>query len=87
MTPQSVQRCLESRFGAMLPKTEAAMMHLARALPGEELGTRVYWLYEAFRPQMPVAVAGWGAAGFLDLERIGRLTENVPGGAKPAGDT
>ena len=79
--PQSVQRYLESKFGAMLPKTEAAMMRLARAMPEEELARRAYRLYEAFRPEIPAGVAGWGAAGILDLGRIGRLTEHAAGGS------
>ena len=73
VTPESVQRYLEARFGDMLEPTEAAMMSLARSIPDEELAAKAYPLYETFRPQIPAGVAGWGAVGILDLEQIRRL--------------
>lgn len=71
--PESVQRYLESKFGDMLEPTETAMMSLARAMPDEALAAKAYSLYEAFRPAIPAGIAGWGAAGILDLQRIRQL--------------
>lgn len=73
VTPESVQRYLESKFGALLESVEAAMMRLAEAIPDEDIAVNAYPLYEAFRPKIPSGVAGWGAAGVLDLERIHHL--------------
>jgi hypothetical protein len=70
IAPESVQRYLESKFGAALAAVEAAMTALARSLPVDELATRAYPLYEAFRPEVPPGVRGWGATGVLDLATI-----------------
>lgn len=71
--PQTVRAYLRSRFGEGLAAATAAMEKLAASLPREELAGRAYALYEAFRPQIPRGQAGWGAAGELDLARIGEL--------------
>jgi hypothetical protein len=68
--PPGVQRYLQSKFADALPTVEEAMMTLARSLPRAELCARAYELYEAFRPQIPAGVRGWGAAGDLDLGKI-----------------
>jgi hypothetical protein len=70
IAPESVQRYLEGRFGAELGAVERAMNVLARSLPADELEASAYRLYEAFRPEVPAGVRGWGAAGVLDLQRI-----------------
>ena len=72
IAPASVQRYLESKFGAALPAVEEAMEALAHSLPPDELAQRAYALYETFRPEVPAGVRGWGAAGVLDLEAIRR---------------
>jgi hypothetical protein len=68
--PDSVQRYLQGKFGDELGAVEQAMHVLARSLPVDELAAAAYRLYEAFRPEVPVGVRGWGAAGVLDLQRI-----------------
>jgi hypothetical protein len=71
--PASVERYLRSKFGARLGEVEGAMQELAGAFDPDELAHRAYDLYEAFRPEIPEGVKGWGAAGELDLEAIRRL--------------
>lgn len=73
ITPESVEKYLETKFGAGLPPARAAMESLARALPKAELATRAFSLYESFRPEIPSGTRGWGAKGVLDLARILRL--------------
>ena len=70
VSPESVQRYLESKFGPALAAAEDAMNALARTLAPDELAHRAYTLYEAFRPSVPAGMRGWGAAGTLDLARI-----------------
>jgi hypothetical protein len=70
VSPESVERYLESKFGAALGAVEKAMDTLALSLPADQLAGRAYALYEAFRPQIPAGVRGWGAAGVLDIGRI-----------------
>jgi len=70
VSPDSVQRYLESRFGTALGAVEDAMNALARSLPVEDLAHRAFELYQAFRPEVPRGVRGWGAAGPLSLARI-----------------
>lgn len=70
VAPESVRRYLDSKFGDTLAAVEQAMADLARSLPVDELSRRAYALYEAFRPEVPAGVGGWGAAGRLDLDRI-----------------
>jgi hypothetical protein len=68
--PASVRRYLESKFGDALDAVEREMHTLARSMPADELAHRAWALYEAFRPEVPPGVRGWGAAGTLDLARI-----------------
>jgi hypothetical protein len=45
--------------------------------PGWVWSSAWIWLYEAFRPEVPEGVEGWGAKGLLSLDRIcgaGRAT-------------
>lgn len=70
IAPESVQRYLEGKFGDALGAAEQAMENLAASLDADELARSAYSLYEAFRPEVPAGVRGWGAAGVLDLERI-----------------
>jgi hypothetical protein len=73
VSPESVQRYLESKFGEALPAVEKAMRTLARAFPPEDLARKAYKLYESFRPNVPPGLRGWGAAGILDLDSIEAL--------------
>jgi hypothetical protein len=82
LAPDSVQRYLEGKFGDALPAVEAAMSGLASSMPLEELSRRAYALYENFRPEIPAGTRGWGAAGILDLERIGEASHG--GADRPA---
>lgn len=70
IAPESVQRYLEGKFGDALGAVEQAMQTLAASRDPGELARSAYSLYEAFRPEVPAGVRGWGAAGVLDLERI-----------------
>lgn len=73
VSPESVQRYLESKFGAALSAVEREFDALARSLPPDDLASRAYELYEAFRPSVPPGVSGWGAAGVLDLALVREL--------------
>lgn len=72
-SPVSVERYLSGKFGERLGEARAAMEQLARSFSPEELAACAYALYERFRPAIPAGVAGWGAAGDLDLDRLRRL--------------
>ena len=74
--PASVQRYLDQKFGAHLPAVSAAMRELARSLPTRRLEHEAFGLYEAFRPEIPEGVKGWGAKGVLNLDRIQRLARD-----------
>jgi hypothetical protein len=68
--PKSVARYLESKFGGSLEPVRAAMRHLTKAYRLEQLMKNAFTLYEKFRPATPEDIAGWGAKGKLDLDRI-----------------
>lgn len=70
VSPESVERYLESKFKDALPDARAAFEALAQSMPARELEQHAYDLYEQFRPTIPEGVRGWGAAGVLDLEAI-----------------
>jgi hypothetical protein len=70
ISPESVQRYLEAKFGNELPAVETAMRALACGFSPADLAHRAYRLYEAFRPEVPAGTRGWGAMGMLDLARI-----------------
>jgi len=67
---EPVRRYLERAFGRRLGEARGTMEALAARLPPEELNRIGFSLYEAFRPEVPEGVAGWGAKGTLRLERI-----------------
>ena len=70
ISPESVARYLEGKFGAALSDARAAMERLASSLPPERLAAEAFGLYERFRPEVPAGVKGWGAKGNLDIGRI-----------------
>jgi hypothetical protein len=73
ISPQSVQRYLELRFGEALPQARRAFEALAASYSPEELKHKAFRLYEDFRPNVPEGEKGWGAKGVLDLEAVDRL--------------
>ncbi len=75
ISPGSVERYLEGRFGPARPAARSAMERLARSRPPERLATEAFDLYERFRPEVPAGAGGWGAKGTLDLGRILSLAE------------
>jgi hypothetical protein len=70
ISPQSVARYLDGKFGEALLDARAAMERLARSLPPERLAVEAFHLYEQFRPEVAAGVKGWGAKGTLDIGRI-----------------
>ena len=79
MSPESVRRYLDSKFGDSLAEVEKAMRELARSYPPAELHQKAFTLYESFRPAVPKGEKGWGVAGELDLDVLRRL-QNSAGG-------
>jgi hypothetical protein len=77
ISPESVERYIESKFGDALDRVLKAMQKLANAYQPKGLAERSFGLYEQFRPQIPGGVRGWGATGNLDLDLI---TSRVPKG-------
>jgi hypothetical protein len=75
ISPASVERYLEGKFGDDLPRVTRAMQKLARAYRPKELAATAFPLYERFRPEIPDGIKGWGAAGELDLDRIESLAK------------
>jgi hypothetical protein len=73
ISPTSVQRYLQSKFGKRLAAARAAMRRLARSVPPKILAANGYAPYVKFRPGVPTGVKGWGARGRLDLALIRRL--------------
>jgi hypothetical protein len=73
ISPDSVKRYLESKFGDALDEVHEAMKQLAKSLTPSELAEKAYGLYERFRPEIPPGVRGWGASGKLDLETIRKM--------------
>ena len=68
--PTSVTRYLGGKFGEALPEVRKAMQTLAQAHTQQELATKAFELYQAFRPQVASGEKGWGQAGELDLKKI-----------------
>ena len=75
ISPESVARYLDAKFGAALSDARAAMERLARSLPPIRLAAEAFALYERFRPEVPAGVKGWGAKGTLDIGRILNLAK------------
>ena len=74
--PESVTRYLGGKFGEALPEVRKAMQTLARAHTQQELATKAFELYQAFRPQVASGEKGWGQAGELDLKKILALAKS-----------
>ncbi len=68
--PDGVLRYLERAFGDRFAEVRAAMEAAAALLEPEELNRVGFRMYEAFRPEVPAGVEGWGAKGALDVARI-----------------
>jgi hypothetical protein len=73
ISPESVKRYLESKFGDALDEVYDAMKGLAKSLTPSELPQKAYGLYEKFRPEIPAGKRGWGASGKLELEVIRKM--------------
>lgn len=71
--PEGVARYLEGKFGDALEDARKAMHDLAKTFKPGELAACSFGLYEKFRPSIPAGVAGWGAKGSLDFDRIRAL--------------
>lgn len=69
-SPESVERYLHSKFGDALDEIRGAMERLARSRAPADLVANGFKLYEAFRPEVPSDVRGWGAKGVLDVGQI-----------------
>jgi hypothetical protein len=70
ISPESVKRYLEGKFGDALDEVYDAMKGLAKSLTPSDLAEKAYTLYVKFRPEIPPGKRGWGASGKLDLEGI-----------------
>jgi hypothetical protein len=68
--PGAVAAYITRAFGPHLAEVRAAMEALATGVEPEELNRIGFRLYEAFRPEVPPDVTGWGAKATLDLQRI-----------------
>jgi hypothetical protein len=77
ISPTTLQRYLQGKFGDKLAAARAAMRRLARSMPPKTLAVDGYALYVKFRPGVPTGVKGWGARGWLDLALIRRLTKPI----------
>jgi hypothetical protein len=75
ISPEGVERYLESKFADALNDTREAMQELADAFPPVELQRVAFELYEQFRPDIPSGKKGWGAKGRLSLDGIRQLAE------------
>jgi hypothetical protein len=73
ISPESVKRYLQGKFGDALDEVHEAMKGLAKSLTPPELAEKAYSLYEKFRPEIPSGKKGWGASGKLDLEGIRKM--------------
>jgi hypothetical protein len=73
--PEAVAAYISRAFGERLAEVRAAMEALVAQLTPEELNRLGFRLYEAFRPEVPEGVKGWGAKAELDLGRIRRAAD------------
>lgn len=76
-SPQSVERYLHGKFGEALSAVRVEMERLAQAHSPRDLAENAFKLYEAFRPEVPSDVRGWGARGVLDIGRISELVRRA----------
>lgn len=77
VSPDSVSRYLENKFGDALDDTREAMKRLTSAYPPAELNEKAYDLYTAFRPDVSSGKKGWGQEGRLSLDRIRKLADDA----------
>ena len=77
--PAGVERYLRSKFGEDLDAVETVMRKLAASRTPARLAAEAYSLYEKFRPAIPAGVAGWGAAGKLELAELVKLARSAGG--------
>jgi hypothetical protein len=77
VSPSSVERYLEGKFGDALPDARAAMRALAEAYEPDALEAAAFSLYERFRPRIPEGARGWGARGTLDLALVRSLAREA----------
>jgi hypothetical protein len=75
ISPESVARYLESKFGDDLPEVREAMEAVAKSYTKDELASKAYGFYEKFRPKIPEGTKGWGAKGELSLTKINGLAK------------
>lgn len=54
-----------------------AMRDLAKTFRVDELRKNAFRLYEKFRPALPEGIAGWGAKGKLEIDRIPSLAHSA----------
>ena len=73
ISPPSVQKYLQQKFGEDLDRARSALEALAKSFPPAQLEEQAYPLYEKFRPKIPEGKKGWGAKGELDLDLIRSL--------------
>jgi hypothetical protein len=73
ISPESVERYLESKFKESLGAAREAMESLADSMSQAELVSGAMDLYAEFRPAIPRGKKGWGAAGVLDLDLVRAL--------------
>ena len=73
ISPPSVQKYLDQKFGGDLDQVRSALEALAESFTPLQLQERAYSLYEKFRPKIPEGKKGWGAKGELDLDLIRSL--------------
>lgn len=59
ISPTSVQRYLQGKFGNSLTPARAAMRRLARLVPPKTLAASGYTLYVKFRPGVPTGSDAW----------------------------
>ncbi len=79
ISPASVQRYLQQKFGDDLSVVTEAMEALARSYSPAQLADQAYALYEKFRPTVPEGEKGWGAKGKLDLALLHSLQRQDQG--------
>lgn len=76
ISPASVQRYLQQKFGDDLTAVTEALTALAQSYTPTQLADQAYDLYEKFRPSVPEGEKGWGAKGKLDLEQVRSLRQH-----------
>ncbi len=77
ISPESVKRYLENKFGDRLDDVREAMEQLASAYEPQELARVAFDLYEQFRPEVPQGIRGWGAKGALRLDLIRQMAQQA----------